>query len=89
MLDDGRSLMRLWKEGMKKEDGLEKEESEGLEERGEENSEEVEPRSGLKRVSKQMQKWAKEKEEEERVGERFEVMGEDWIGHMEERKRDI
>jgi hypothetical protein len=88
MLDDGRSLMRLWKEGMKKEDGVEKEESEGLEEGVEEN-EEVKPRRGLKKVSKQMQKWAKEKEEEQRVGESFEVMGEDWIGHMEEKKRDV
>ncbi|KAJ5121877.1 hypothetical protein N7526_008814 [Penicillium atrosanguineum] len=81
MLDDGRSLRRLWREGLEREGGLE----EGLEHARE--GEERKPRTGLSRVSRQMQKWAKEREEEERMKEGVERMGEDWIGHLEETKK--
>ena len=81
MLDDGRSLMRLWKEGLERENGF----KEGLEDARE--GEEGKSRTGLSRVSRQMQKWAKEKEEEEKMKEGFETMGEEWIGHLEETKK--
>ncbi|KAJ5678384.1 uncharacterized protein N7477_004017 [Penicillium maclennaniae] len=82
MLDDGRSLMRLWKEGLERENGVKV----GTEQAQE--GEEEKPRTGLSRVSKQMQKWAKEKEEEEKMKEGFERMGEEWIGHLTETKKD-